>query len=169
MEGFFLAWEGSMFKEERRIEKLLKSSASKGQRHFLKNGLKNVRAIGGAAGAIQKGKLFVLDGKAANSWFTDGGVGIGLDGGAEIVFTEYYYLNLSGEHYDFTIEDHNGERYSVTGDVNIYGILSLGVGFAIAPVRKDIYIISRSTSIGVGVEGTAVSGNVNYGSTTLTK
>lgn len=41
-----------MFKEERRIENLLKSPASKGQRHFLKSGLKNVRAIGGAAGAI---------------------------------------------------------------------------------------------------------------------
>jgi hypothetical protein len=55
MEGYFIAWEGGMFKEEQRIEKLLKSNASNGQRHFLKNGLKNVRALGAAAGAIGVG------------------------------------------------------------------------------------------------------------------
>lgn len=59
MEGYFIAWEGGMFKEEQRIEKLLKSNASKGQRHFLKNGLKNVRALGAAAGAIGVGFVVV--------------------------------------------------------------------------------------------------------------
>ena len=51
-------------------------------------------------------------------------------------------------------------------------MLSVGVGFSITPVNgldSKMYIISRTVSLGVGIEGTAVSGNVNFGETKFIK
>ena len=124
-------------------------------------------------GVYERGKIYMLDGKGGQSKYQDVGIGLaGIDGGANVVFTEYYYVNLSGKPYDFTISDHAGPRLSAGLDGNIFGVLSVGVGFSIAPVNgldSKMFILSRTVSLGVGIEGTPVSGNVNIGETKLIK
>jgi RHS repeat-associated protein len=134
----------------------------------------NVEAIPLTGGGVyERGKIYMLDGKGGQSKYQDVGIGLaGIDGGANVVFTEYYYVNLSGKPYDFTISDHAGPRLSAGLDGNIFGVLSVGVGFSIAPVNgldSKMFILSRTVSLGVGIEGTPVSGNVNIGETKLIK
>lgn len=132
--------------------------------------LESVLPLGG--GTIERGKLYVLNGssRGKSSRYLDSGVGAGVDGGVALNMTEYYYVNLSGKPYDFTIADHNGPRFAMSADVNIYGVLSVGAGFSIAPVLGwdgGVYIIARSSAVGIDIEGSPVSGNVNYGNTKL--
>jgi RHS repeat-associated protein len=132
--------------------------------------LESVLPLGG--GTIEQGKLYVLNGssRGKSSWYLDSGIGAGVDGGIALNVSEYYYVNLSGKPYNFTIADHNGPRFAMSADVNIYGVLSVGAGFTVAPVLGwdgGVYIISRSTAVGIGIEGSPVSGNVNYGNTKL--
>ena len=54
LDGMLITAEGYFFKEELAIEKALKSGA-KGERHLLKAGLKNVKALGTAAGVLAVG------------------------------------------------------------------------------------------------------------------
>lgn len=54
LDGMLITAEGYFFKQEVAIEKALKSGA-KGERHMLKSGLKNVRALGTAAGVLAVG------------------------------------------------------------------------------------------------------------------
>ena len=94
----------------------------------------NVEAIPLTGGGVyERGKIYMLDGKGGQSKYQDVGIGLaGIDGGANVVFTEYYYVNLSGKPYDFTISDHAGPRLSAGLDGNIFGVLSVGVGFSIS-------------------------------------
>jgi RHS repeat-associated protein len=134
----------------------------------------NVEAVPGIGGGVyERGKIYVLDGNGSQSQYHDVGVALfGIDGGVNAVITEYYYVNLSGNPYDFTIKDHEGNRLSAGLDVNFYGVLSVGVGFSIAPVEgvgSNMFILSRTVSVGIGIEGSPVSGNVNVGETKLIK
>lgn len=90
--------------------------------------------------------------EGGQSKYQDVGIGlVGIDDGANVVFTEYYYVNLSGKPYNFTISDHAGPRLSAGLDGNIFGVLSVGVGFSIAPVNglnSKMFILSRTVSLG---------------------
>jgi hypothetical protein len=132
----------------------------------------NVEAVPGIGGGVyERGKIHVFDGKGSKSQYHDLGIALaGIDGGVNVVFTEYYYVNLSGNPYNFSIKDHIGARLSVGIDMNIYGVLSVGKGFSIAPVNglgSNMFIISKTASFGIGIEGSPVSGNLNLGQTKL--
>jgi RHS repeat-associated protein len=135
--------------------------------------IESVPGMGG--GVIERGKLYVLNGMSAGEKrkYLDFGIAVlGIDGGVSVVVTEYYYVNLSGKPYDFSIKDHEGPRMNISADVNIYGVISVGAGFSIAPVNgmeSGLFIISRSSSLGIGIEGSPVSGNLNFGSTEFLK
>lgn len=70
------------------------------------------------------------------------------------------------------IGDFEGPRISINVDVNFLRALGGGIGWAIAPVNgwdSGIFVISRSYSYGLGIEGLRVNGNLNFGETTYEK
>jgi len=120
-------------------------------------------------GSVSKGTIVMLTGKdrGKSANMVDGGLGIGIDGGAGGLVTEYYYLDLTGSKRNHVLEDFKGVRVSLNLDVN-FGVFSLGQGISIAPVNGwegGVYIISRTYSYGLGFEGVPINGNLNYGKT----
>lgn len=134
-----------------------------------------VEAVVVGGGVYSRGKIYGLTGniRGQSKGFDDVGMGVGVDGGGGLNVTEYYFVNLSGNKYSLSIGDFEGQRLSAGGDVNIFDALSLGFGLAIAPVGggwdSGMYILSKTYSYGLGVEGLPLNGNINYGQTTLHK
>ena len=126
-----------------------------------------------AGGAYSQGKIYGLTGdiKGKSANFIDFGIGSGIDGGGDLMVTEYYFVNFTGSDRTVKMGDFEGQRFSANIDASI-GLLSLGAGVAVAPVGdwdSGIYILSKTYAYGIGIEGLPVNGNINYGKTELTK
>jgi hypothetical protein len=133
----------------------------------------SVESVAIFGGVVSKGTIKLLTGNdRGSSIFVDSGLGFGIDGGAGVTISEYYFMNLSGKEHGLTLGDFQGVRFSLGIDVNI-GILSGGMGGAIAPINNDwtsaMYILGVSYQYGLGIEGLPVNGSATYGSTTLYK
>ncbi|MCZ8070297.1 MAG: hypothetical protein O9311_08075 [Cytophagales bacterium] len=130
-----------------------------------------------AGHVYSRGRIYGLTGtiRGKSTGFSDVGFGPGIDMGGGVNITEYYFINLTDKKYALSMSDFGGQRISVGGDINIFGSLSLGFGLSIAPVDSGklfefdtgMYIISKTYSYGVGVEGFPLNGNANFGATTL--
>lgn len=106
------------------------------------------------------GRLWIASGndrgKSTNVF--DFGVAAGLDVGASVVMTSYYFV---GDTNQLKIGDFEGSRWSLS--LGLSFIVELGGGFMVAPVPGKGYIIGKSQHIGVSPPGP--SGNINWGRT----
>ena len=125
--------------------------------------------LNGSAGAVVAtntapiGGLFKLNrnikGASSNSYL-QGSVGIGnVFASADVVITQYYVLGPNAN--KVTMEHFNGTFYS--GSIGIDVGISLGVGVSWSSPRDGAYIIGISSSFGVGVCPTIVSGGAYRG------
>ena len=116
-----------------------------------------------AGGVYEQGKIYGLAGniKGQSASFIDVGIGVGIDGGAGLNVTEYYFVNLTDKRCTFTMDDFAGQRFAVNADASI-GLLSLGLPLLQLEVIGIVEstIISRTYSYGLGIEGPPLNGNI---------
>ncbi len=110
----------------------------------------------------QEGKIDILQGvdagKSAELDF-DSGFGIGMDVGASVLFTKYYF---TGENNQLDIHDFVGSRTSISGGASYF--IEAGFGYSVAKLKGG-YIIGVTKYVGVSPPG--FSGNMNRGNTQL--
>ena len=119
----------------------------------------NIDITGGLGADMSfPGKLWVTRGsdKGKSTNFFDFGVAGGLDVGASVVMTSYYYV---GEINNMSFEHFQGNRLSISLGLSYF--IEFGGGIIIAPLQNGDYIIGKMGHIGVSPP--SPSGNINAG------
>lgn len=123
----------------------------------------NIDIVGGLGADMSfPGRLWISKGidKGKSKNIFDFGVALGLDVGASVVVTSFYFV---GDVNDMRLEHFSGSRWGVSGGISCG--FELGGGYMVAPLKNGNYIIGKMASVGVSPPGP--SGNINWGKTIL--
>ena len=121
----------------------------------------NIDIVGGLGADMSfPGRLWLNRGNDSgkSTKMFDFGLAAGLDVGASVVMTSYYYV---GDINNMRLEHFQGSRWSLSLGFS-FGV-ELGGGFMIAPLQNGDYIFGRMVHIGASPPG--LSGNINWGQT----